>query len=269
MNQEMHMRIKLPDFTLAYDEAGSGLPLLFIHGYPLNKDIWAPQVSGLADAAHVLAPDLRGCGESEVTPAPYSMDLLADDCIALLDALSITRPAVVCGLSMGGYVTLSLARRYPRRLAGLILNDTRAGADSPEGKAGRLRSVETVRARGVGEIVEAMLPRLMSPRTYAENPALVQRVRAIMETSSVEGVAGDLLGMIDRPDSTSLLPTLRLPVLVIHGADDQIIPLSEAQAMQAAIPGARLAVIPGAGHLPNLEQPEHFNQAVREFIRSL
>jgi pimeloyl-ACP methyl ester carboxylesterase len=194
------------------------------------------------------------------------MDLLADDCIALLDALKITRPAVVCGLSMGGYVTLSLARRHANRLAGLILTDTRAGGDSPEAQAGRQRSVDIVRARGVGEIVEAMLPRLLAPRAYTENPALVQKVRAIMESSSVEGLAGVLLGMKDRPDSNPLLPDLRLPALIIHGTEDQLIPISEAQAMQAAIPGARLAAIPGAGHLPNLEQPELFNQAVRGFI---
>ncbi len=263
------MRIKLLDFNMAYSEAGSGIPLLFIHGYPLNKDIWAPQLKGQVGSTRVIAPDLRGCGESQATPAPYSMDLLADDCIAFLEALKITQPVVVCGLSMGGYVALSLARRHASRLAGLILNDTRAGADSPEAKAGRQRSVDVVRAKGVGEIVEGMLPRLLAPSAYNDNPALVQQLRAIMESSSVEGLAGILLGMKDRPDSTPVLPGLRLPALVIHGTEDQIIPLSEAQAMQAAIPGARLAAIHAAGHMPNLEQPELFNQAVREFLQSL
>lgn len=263
------MRIRLSQFSLGYDQAGSGLPLVFIHGYPLSRRLWAAQVEALSAFALVMAVDLRGHGDSDPVPGPYSMEALADDILEFLQANQIHRPFVACGLSMGGYVALALARRHPEQLAGLILTATRAAADSPETRLNRDKAAALARQQGVQAIVESMLPRLIAARTYGERPHLLETLREIMQATSLEGVLGDLEGMKTRPDSTAFLPDLHLPVLILHGAEDQLIPLREAQAMQAALPQAHLEVIPGAGHLPNLEQPERFNQAVRRYLAGL
>jgi pimeloyl-ACP methyl ester carboxylesterase len=263
----MHIQIK--GINIALEDRGAGLPLLFIHGYPLNRRIWEPQIEGLADVARVIAPDLRGHGDSGVAPAPYNMDMLADDCHALLEALSITGRVVLCGLSMGGYVTFAFYRKYPERVAGLILAATRAGEDSPEGKAGRDKAAALAREGGASAIAESMLPKMFSPRTYAGRPELVERLSEIMQANSLDGILGDLMGMKARPDSTPTLKQIDKPTLILHGSDDQLIPPSEAKVMQEAIPGARLQVLPDAGHLLNLEQPQLFNAAVRKFLGDL
>jgi pimeloyl-ACP methyl ester carboxylesterase len=261
--------IQANGIQVAYEESGSGQPLLFIHGYPLNRAMWAPQRSGLANVARVLAPDLRGYGETQATPGPYSMDLLADDCAAFLDALDITTPVVVCGLSMGGYVALAFNRRHARRLGGLILTSTRAAPDSPEARQGRDTAIALAQRLGVAEIARTMLPKLMAPETYTAQPELVRQVQGILEGASLAGIVGALQGMRDRPDFTPTLAEIRVPALVVHGQEDRIIPVQEAQETAARIPKARLAVIPGAGHLPNLEQPDYFNAVVTEFIKEL
>ena len=263
------MRIKVRDFYMDHEDLGTRLPVLFIHGYPLNRTIWDAQVNELSDIARTLAPDLRGHGGSDPVPGPYSMDLLADDLREFLDAVRVTQPVVLCGLSMGGYVTFAFYRKYPERVAALILTATRAGADSAEGKANRDKAMATAKEQGVSAIVEAMLPKMLSPKTYQAKPELVSRVKAIMESTSLEGVLGDLAGLRDRPDSTSTLAQIDRPTLILHGADDQLIPPSEAETMRAAITGSQLSILPEAGHLLNMEQPEAFNEAIREFIWSL
>jgi pimeloyl-ACP methyl ester carboxylesterase len=254
---------------MAYTDRGNGLPIVFIHGYPLNRYLWEPQTEALSDTMRVLAPDLRGHGESQAVPGPYSMGMFANDLNAFLDALQINQPVVVCGLSMGGYVTFEFHRKYAHRMAGLILTATRATADSPEGRAARDQAAQTAQQQGIPAIIDGMLAKLVSPTTYQERPELLKRIRQIMLKTSLDGVLGALMGMKTRPDSTATLRQIELPALIIHGADDQIVPLKEAQAMQAAIPDARLEVIPKAGHLLNLEQPDLFNPIVREFITAI
>ncbi|MEP7356299.1 MAG: alpha/beta fold hydrolase [Anaerolineales bacterium] len=263
------MRAQLPGLVLAYDSAGSGQTLLLLHGYPLSRRLWRPQLEYLTDAAHVIAPDLRGHGDSDAREGPYTMDQLADDAVALLDSLGLSQPAVVAGLSMGGYVALALCRRHPSRVAGLILAATKAGADSPEAQANREKSAALAREKGVEAIADSMLPKMFAPATYTANPGLVAEARAMMAATPLNGVVGDLLGMKVRPDSTALLAQITIPVLVIHGQEDQLIPAREAEATHAGLPNARLALVPNAGHLLNLEQPEAFNAEVRTFLQSL
>jgi 3-oxoadipate enol-lactonase len=256
-------------FSMAYSEAGKGLPLLFVHGYPLNRHMWDPQIQELADVARVLAPDLRGHGESQAVPGPYSVDLFADDLAAFLDALGIRQKVVLCGLSMGGYIVFAFYRKYASRLAGLILTATRAAADTPQARLARDQSAELARQQGVDAIVDAMLPKLLAPATSQSRPELVEQARQIMASTSLESILGDLVALKERPDSTPTLANIRLPTLLLPGAEDQIIPLQEAQAMHAALRGSVLEVIPDAGHLLNLENPAAFNAAVRLFLKSL
>jgi 3-oxoadipate enol-lactonase len=263
------MRITTNNLALDYFDNGNGIPLLLIHGYPLSRALWEPQIIGLAGVARVLAPDLRGHGGSDPGPGPYSMSVLADDCREFLDALGITRPVVMGGLSMGGYVVFEFYRKYPQRIAGLILTATRAGADSPEAKANRDKAATTAREKGVDAIVETMLPKILSQKSSQTRLELVARVRKMMVGTSLAAVVGDLTAMRDRTDSTAMLAQIDKPTLILHGVDDQLIPPAEAQAMGAAIPNARLEILPEAGHLLNLEQPELFNEAVRRFLSSV
>jgi pimeloyl-ACP methyl ester carboxylesterase len=170
---------------------------------------------------------------------------------------------------MGGYVAMAFCRQYLHRLAGLILTSTRAGPDSEEARANRDKSAELVLKEGVSSVAAGMLGRVMSPKTYQTNPQLVAEVLEIMKMTSVEGVRGALMGMKERPDSHAILKKTKVPALVIQGADDQVVPLQEAEDLKTALPKGQLVIIPDAGHLPNMEQPERFNQVVRNFLTTL
>ncbi len=268
------MQIRLPDFALAYDDVPAQKPdrrevILLIHGYPLSRAIWKPQLEGLSEAGRVIAPDLRGFGGSQATPGPYGMDLLADDCAALLDGLGIRQPVIVGGLSMGGYVALAFYRKYPGRVGGLILAATRAVADSPEARDGRDKAAALAQKEGSTAIARAMLPKMLSPKTFQTRPELVAQVKSIMESASVTGIVGALQGMRARPDSSALLAKITQPALLLFGEDDQFVPRPEIDAMHAAIRGSQLHILLDAGHLLTLEQPERFNQAVKAFLKTV
>jgi 3-oxoadipate enol-lactonase len=263
------MNDHLDDFGMAYIDSSDQLSLLLIHGFPLNSGMWTPQVDDLAQFARVIAPDLRGHGASEATPAPYSVETLAHDCVGLMDHLAVRPPFVVCGLSMGGYVALELYRQYPDLVAGLILVSTRAGDDSDEAKANRDKTADNVRASGVQVLADGMMPKLLASANAEADSDLVAYVREIIEATSVEGAVGALQAMRDRPDSVPTLAEIEVPTLIIHGADDQLIPPSEAELMHKAIKGSKLVLIDGAAHLPNLEKPDEFNDAVIDFLEEV
>jgi 3-oxoadipate enol-lactonase len=260
------MIINLQDTQLYVEESGQGNPLLLIHGYPFNHEMWHPQIEAFSTSARIIAPDLRGHGGSPPSNGPSTMDLLADDCAKVLETLGVDEPVTVCGLSMGGYVAFALYRRYPSLVAGLILAATRAKADSPEIKVKRDESAALAEENGVQAVTANMLPIIMSPKTYSTNPELVDRVEQIMVQTSLQGMVSALMGMKVRPDSTPMLDAISVPTLIIHGSDDQIIPLSEAEAMHASIKDSQFEIIADAGHLPNLEQAELFNQSVKRFL---
>lgn len=257
--------VSLPDFTMVYDDVGSGTAILFIHGYPLTRKMWQAQLSGLSPFMRMIAPDLRGHGESTPTKGIYSMELLARDCNYLLDYLNIDK-VYLCGLSMGGYISLAFARKYPQRLAGLILTATRASADTEEGKLNRERSIENAQKNGIIPIIESMIPRLLSPYSMQHRSQLVDQIRQVMQGVTLDAVIGDLSGMKERPDFRIFLHEINVPTLIIHGKDDQLIPIAEAQEMSAAIPDSRLIILDNCGHLPNLEAKDVFNQAILNFI---
>jgi 3-oxoadipate enol-lactonase len=265
------MRIQLSGVTISYDDSGaqpaaSKPTILFIHGYPLSRKLWLPQMIDLAGSARLLSPDLRGFGESDATPGSYSMELLADDCITFLDNLGIYEPVILCGLSMGGYIAFTLFRNFPQRVKGLILVSTRAAADSLEAKANRDKAITLAEKEGAEAIARLMLPKMLSSRTITSRPEAVEFVRNIMLSASVPGITGVLAGMRDRPDSSSLLAQIAVPTLLIFGEEDQFVPRLEVEAMRDSINNASLHWIPDAGHLPNLEQPALFNTMVQNYL---
>lgn len=256
-------------FALAYQDSCSGPTVLFIHGFPLNSSLWEPQMEDLNDTARLLAPDLRGYGLSPATEGPYSMEMLAGDCFGLLNTLGVQPPVVVCGHSMGGYIAFEFVRRYPEVVAGLVLVATRAAADTAETRENRDRMAEQVREDGPAELSAGMLPKLLAPDSYENDEKLVAFVREMINSASVNGIVGALAAMKERPDSTPLLPELDVPTLIIHGEEDDIVPLAEAEGMCEAIPDAELVIVPNAGHLPNLEGAAQFNGALWNYLESL
>jgi len=256
-------RYRHKGLNLAYQAEGAGSVLLLIHGFPLNRTMWG-RLGGF-DGYLTVAPDLRGMGESEAPVANYSMAAYADDLLALLDVLGADR-AVVCGLSMGGYIAFEVLRRAPERVAGLILMDTKAAADDELGRQGRNAMAERVRHDGPAAVVAAMLPKLLDPEVAKVRPDLVDLVRRMMEGTPVAGLIGALEAMRDRPDSMALLGAVSVPTLVVVGAGDQLTPPAEARRMADGISGAELEVILGAGHLPPLERPSRTRAAMVRFL---
>jgi pimeloyl-ACP methyl ester carboxylesterase len=252
---------------VGYDESGGGVPVVFLHGFPHNRSLWAPQTAALAEHARSIAPDLRGFGETRAAP-PYSVDQYADDVAALLDALRIDR-AVIASLSMGGYIAFALWRRHRRRVRALVLADTRAGADSEEARAKRRELITLARQKGSAAVAEAQIAGMVGKTTREERPEVVDSMRRMLEAAPVRGIVGALEAMMARPDSTLTLTTIDVPTLILVGDEDVLTPVKEAEAMHGAIAGSRLEVIASAGHVSNVEQPDAFNRVLADFLEPL
>jgi len=267
--------------------AGKGT-VVFLHGFPFDGSVWEPQLAALPAGWRGLAPDLRGFGESEMGNRPgevstgkraggrvaldsepvLTMARMADDIAELIDERAGGR-AVVCGLSMGGYVAFELWRRHPDRVRALVLADTRAGADDDEARETRMRTAQTARSGGARPIATAMLPSLLAPATLEAESRVVEHVRDMILGTPSETLVAALAGMASRHDMTSVLPSIDVPTLVVVGEHDAITPPAGAREMAAAIPDTMLVEVPGAGHLANLEEPAAFNGALTTFLARL
>jgi len=259
-------KIATPGGEFFLIDRGQGQPVLFVHGFPLDHSMWNAQLDALSPDYRVLAPDLRGFGRSDVTPGTVSMATMADDLAAMLDALQITEPVVLCGLSMGGYVAFQFWRKHAARLRALVLCDTRAVADTPEAAAGRLATAERAVSEGSAVVGEAMLPKLFAADTFKNNPTLIDQMRQVMATSPPQGVAAALRGMAERPNVQADLPQIALPTLVIVGEHDAISSPDEMRAIADGIPKAEFQIIAGAGHMSPCEAPIEFNGALEDFL---
>jgi 3-oxoadipate enol-lactonase len=262
------MRVRIGSAEIAYHDRGSGPALLLLHAFPLSLVMWEEQAQSLSTTHRVLRFDARGFGGSSPGGDAFTMERLADDAAALLDALGIEK-AVVGGCSMGGYVAFAFARRHPQRLGGLVLQDTRAAADSAEAKTNRATIASRVLAEGAAAAVEVFLPKLLGETSKREQPELVSRVRQWIQAAPPRAIANALHALAMREDSRPTLPVIRVPTLVVVGDEDVLTPPAEAGEMAAAIAAARLERIPRAGHLCNLESPRAFDAALRRFLGSL
>jgi pimeloyl-ACP methyl ester carboxylesterase len=236
--------------------------LLLLHAFPLDASMWAPQVDALAGDVKVVAPHLPGFGGSSPAGPALTMDAAADAAVDALDADDVDR-AVVCGLSMGGYVALAMWRRHPTRIRGLILANTRAGADDEAGRERRLALAARLRSEGNTFLVESPPPLLSADA----RPDLWDRVKGIIAAQPAEAIAAASAGMAERPDSTPNLPGIGVPTLVVTSTNDTLIPPEATTPMADQIPGAALEVIEGAGHLSNLEAPAAFTDLLRGHLR--
>lgn len=261
------MIARINGIDLAWDDVGTGIPIVFLHGFPLDRTFWKPQVGAVMALGRCIVPDLRGFGESSVQ-GPFTIDQYADDVAALLDYLQIGS-AVIAGLSMGGYIAFAMWRRHPERVRALILADTRAGADSPETRQKRGELIALARAEGPGAVATRQITGLIGKTTRERNPDVAEWLHLMMCMQPVEGVIGAIEAMLGRPDSTPDLPTITVPTLVLVGDEDAITRPAEAKAMADAIRGARLEILAQAGHAANVERPAAFNHIVAEFVASL
>ena len=235
--------------------------LLLIHAFPLDARMWEPQIGAIADAVSVVAPHLPGFGGSQDAGDVMTMGAAADRCLEALESFGVDR-AIVCGLSMGGYVALELWRRAPERFAGLVLANTRAGADTEEGATGRRGLATRLLSEGSGFLVESPPPLL----SEGASDGLRARVRELIAGQPAASIAAAALGMADRPDSVGDLGSISVPTLVVTSDQDTLIPAEVSSPMAEQIAGAELAVIEGAGHLSNMEAPEAFDELLARHI---
>lgn len=256
---------------IGYDDQGRGVPLVMLHGFPFDRSLWAQQRIALGRRARCIVPDLRGFGESTMA-GPTTIDQYADDVVALLDWIEVDQ-AVVCGLSMGGYVAMAMWRRHPTRIRGLALCDTRATGDSDAGRAARNEQIALATGHGVAAVVAKLLPGLLGKTTRARHPEIVASLRAMMERQSVSGIVGALEAMRDRPDAQATLSSVTVPTLIVVGDEDVLTPVEDARSMLDLLPTdaqataqATLECIPGAGHATCYERPSAVTHVLAEFL---
>jgi pimeloyl-ACP methyl ester carboxylesterase len=249
-------------------EAGEGDPLIFIHGFPFNSSLWDAQLAAVPAGWKFIAPDLRGFGASEATGEPFSMDIFADDIAALLDHLELDQ-AVICGMSMGGYVALSLVMRQPDRVRALVLSATRASADSEEARRARLELAARARVQGPQPVIDAMLPHLLTAHTELKQPEVVAKVREMMEATPAQTLARSLEAMAARRDYTNELSSINVSTMVVRGEQDEMIPAADMELIARTVRGARHEVISFAGHMPPLEASDVFNNILSHFLAQL
>ena len=253
--------------TLSYSERGAGPALVLLHGFPLDSRVWEAQAAELSGRLRVITPDLRGFGQSK-SDSPFTRESRADDVHELLKKLGAL-PAVLGGLSMGGYIALAYGKKYPTDLRALVLVDTKAEGDTPEGKQGRTKMVELARQKGSPAVAEQMMPKMLAPDTATRRPDVGRSLRSIMEACPPRTIEHALLAMRDRPDRSQDLASVPVPTLILVGDADAITPPAAAEAMKKGIPNSRLVTIRGAGHMTPMEQPAQVNQAIRQFMEGV
>lgn len=254
---------------MPFEEYGEGKPIVLLHAFPLSKKMWLPQIEILVEAdCRIIMPDFRGFGENDNFADINTMEDLASDVAELLDNLDIER-AIIGGLSMGGYVLFNIYQKFPQKFAGIILADTNCGADTDEKRKARFDLIEKIEADGSQALIETMLPNLISDFTRQENPDLVEKLKAEFSEVNPQAAIAALRGMAQREDSCGLLKSISVPTLLIFGEDDKVTNLEIAEKMSGEIKNCKLVKIPEAGHYSNLEQPDRFNEALRDFIETV
>lgn len=259
--------VNISSGTISYTEHGKGRPIALIHGFPLDSRMWDKQIHALADLGRVIAIDLLGFGKSPSND-PFTLmgqAKLLREALKAMDAL----PCIPTGLSMGGYIALEFAHVFPTDMQALMLLDTRAEADSPEGKAGRNKMLEILAAGGAKAVADQLIGKLVSADTIQHRPQVVRDLRSMMEQCPVKTIEHALVALRDREDARSYLPSISVPTLIVVGKDDAITPIPSAEALHQGIAHSKLEIIPGSGHMTTMEQPEQVNQAIRRFVSGL
>ena len=266
------LRAKAPPsvgrMNLAYDDLGSGRPVLLVHGHPFDRSMWRPQAERLARSGYrVVTPDLRGYGQSATKDTKTGLDVFAQDLVGLAGHLGLDR-FVLGGLSMGGQIVMQLAKDHPERVRALLLADTFAGLDTPQAKQARYDTADRVTEEGMERYAEELLPKMISKQTRATRPDVEAHVRTMMRNAPGKGAAAALRGRAERPDYTNSLKAVEVPTLVVVGSEDEFTPVADAELIHREIRTSTLVVVEGAGHLPNLERETEFDEALSTFLKN-
>lgn len=263
------LTLRVNDFDLSYDDIGEGkVPIIFLHGFPFDKSMWKSQLDALKASNRVIACDIRGFGQSSDEDTMLSIDLFAEDLIDFMNELRIEK-AIICGLSMGGYITLNAARRFPDRFEALILCDTQCNADNDDVKAKRQSAIEGIEENGPAEFNEKFLLSVFHKDSITKKESLVKDLRKVVNANTPNIIINGLNAISQRSETCSVLDKIEVPTLIICGRDDQVTPLTQSEAMHSQIEDSVLRIIENAGHVSNLEQTEDFNTQVIDFLAML
>lgn len=256
--------------TISYfDEGPENAPvIIFIHGFPLNKSMWRKQAEALKESTRVIAYDVRGHGDSDSGTVDFSIELFVQDLLSLLDLLKIDK-AILCGLSMGGYIALNAIENHPDRFRALVLCDSNCVPDTPEAREKRVKAIESIREKGVKKYVDESIEYLLAAENFTTKPGLVAEIRTMMVNTAWQTLVNTLQALSNRKETCSKLPEIRIPVLIIVGIEDIITPPDAAKFIHKKINGSMLSILPHAGHLSNLENPEQFNDILKKFVASV
>jgi 3-oxoadipate enol-lactonase len=257
------------NFNLSYDDIGEGsIPIIFLHGYPFDKTMWEIQIDDLKSTNRLIACDIRGFGKSTDEKSSLSIDLFGDDLIAFMDQLNINK-AIVCGLSMGGFITLNAYKRYPDRFEALILCDTQCIADTTDVKKKRYEIIDEIAVDGVMNFNEEFIRSVFHKDSLTDKKELVEKLRHVVFCNSQHIITMGLTALAERSETCSVLSKITIPTLIICGRQDVVTPLAQSEFMYTTIKGATLQVIEKAGHVSNLEQPDEFNKHLINFLTAL
>ncbi len=256
------------DVPINYVDSGlsTGTPVVFLHGFPFSHEMWKPQLDALGSSYRTIASDIRGHGESYVGDGQFTIEGHVDDLIGLLDHLKVQR-CVVVGLSMGGYIALRALERNPERFMAAALCDTRSEADGNEAKIKRAAGIAAVKKNGSAQFADSFVKAVFAPETFTQNPAATESIHRTIRLTQPLSIAGTLLALAARTDTTSSLSTIKIPVLIMVGEKDAVTPPAASQAMHEKIAGSELHIIPNAGHMSNMENPAAFNGYLMAFLK--
>ncbi len=263
------LTIPVNNFHLSYDDIGEGIiPIIFLHGYPFDKTMWQGQLDFLKASYRLIPCDIRGFGKSTDEESSLSIDLFADDLIAFMDELSIDK-AIICGLSMGGFIALNAMKRFPDRFEALILCDTQCIADTTEVKEKRYKTINEIEADGVTNFNEGFIKSVFHKDSITNKKELVEQLKHVVFANSEQVIIQGLIALAERTETCSTLNEITIPTLIICCREDEVTPLAQSELMNKAIEGSVLHVIDNAGHVSNLEQPDEFNKHLHDFLATL
>lgn len=263
------IKVRTGNITVCYDDIGTGeIPILFIHGFPFNKSMWDPQINALKDQHRVIAYDIRGFGNTSAGNEDPSITLFADDLIKFMDTLQIKK-AIVCGLSMGGYIVLNAVSRYPERFEAILLCDTQCISDSAEQKEKRYRTIEQIEQKGIEDYADNFVKSVFCEESLTLKKQEVEKIRDIILNTSRETIIKTLQALAQRQETCYSLPEIRIPTLILCGRQDTVTPVIQSEYLYEHIAHSTLYTIDMAGHMSNLEQPEKFNTHLFNFVSEL
>lgn len=264
---ESNLTITANNISISYTDAGpaEAPAIIFIHGFPLNKSMWDKQLDALKDQYRVIAFDVRGHGNSDSGSEHFSIDIFVSDLIGFMDNLAIKK-AILCGLSMGGYIAINAAEKHPDLFDALILSDTSCTADTTEAKHRRIMAIEDIKLNGIQNFADESLKNLFAPESFISKSQEISAVRDMIVNTSCQSIYNAMHALAMRRETCSRLHEIKIPVLILVGIDDKITPLSSAKTLNENIADSKLNIIENAGHLSNLENPYEFNYLIKKFI---